>query len=118
MVRSTQPSWRSIRYHGTSSAPAGAPSTSRTPTSSQRATTRLARPAVLIVLALAAARAQLRAEGWTGLVELGMHIQGGLVGPPLEQGQPVGVDDALEDLELLAPGLLHHLGAARLVRLR
>src|SRR5262245_51652912 len=53
-----------------------------------------------------------------GTVELGVHVERGLVDPPLEQRQLVGIHHALEDLELLAAGLLHGLRAAGLVGLR
>src|SRR6266487_3135500 len=48
----------------------------------------------------------------------GMAVLRGLVRPALEQREPVGIGDTLEDLELLAAGLLPRVGAAGLVRLR
>src|SRR5262249_39292233 len=78
----------------------------------------LARPLVLVVLALAPADAQSLRQRWPGLVDLEMGIQGSLVGPAFEQREPVGIHDALKDLELLTAGLLHDLKAARLVDFR
>ena len=67
---------------------------------------------------LHASDAQLRQEWRAGAVQPRMGVEGRLVDPALEQGQAIGVHRALKDLELLAARLLHHLGAAALVRLR
>src|SRR4030095_8471510 len=74
----------------------------------------LARPVLLVVSPFAAAATQRGSERWPRAVEARVHVQRGLVGPALEQGQPVGVRDTLEDLELLAAGLLPGLRAAGL----
>src|SRR5262245_25393399 len=76
----------------------------------------LACPAVLVVLSLAAADPKLRAQRRPRAVELGVCVQRRLIGPALEKSQAVGVDHALEDFELLAARLFHHLGATALVR--
>src|SRR4029453_397405 len=82
-----------------------------------RETSQLARPLVLVVLALAGSRPELRPKGRTRVVQFRVHVQSGLIDPTLQQHQPVGVRHALEDLELLAAGLLGRLRAAGLLRL-
>jgi hypothetical protein len=47
-----------------------------------------------------------------------MHVERGLIGPELQQRELVGVQDALEDLELLTSRLLHDLLASLSHRLR
>src|SRR5262245_21348489 len=78
----------------------------------------LSRAVVFVILALAAADAQIGPERRTRGVELRVRVEGGLVHPALEQRQPIGIRDALKDLELLAAGLFACLRTARLVRLR
>src|SRR5262249_58703163 len=75
-------------------------------------------PAILVVFALAVADAKLRQERWARRVELGVRVERRLIDPTLEQGQAVGIHRALEDLELLAARLLHHLSAPALLPLR
>src|SRR6185503_11870205 len=77
-----------------------------------------ARSVVLVALALANARAQLGRHRRPRLVHLRVHRERLLVGPELQEREPIRVGDALEDLELLAAGLLARLGAAPLVHLR
>src|SRR5207253_142108 len=75
-------------------------------------------PVVLVVFALAIADAQLRPQGRASGVQLRMRVERRLVGPALQQRQLVGIENALEDLELLAAGLLHALLATRFIGLR
>src|SRR3984893_7274676 len=75
-------------------------------------------PLVLVVFALATARAQLRLHGRSSGVQFGMSVESGLVGPALQQSQPVWIERALKDLELLAARFFHALLAARSVYLR
>src|SRR4029079_342781 len=77
-----------------------------------------ARAVVHVVLSLADAGAQLRAQRWAGAIEACMDVERGLVNPALQQHDRVRVSDALEGFELLAARLFHRLRAAGLVRLR
>src|SRR5712691_4995965 len=77
----------------------------------------LSGPVVLIVFALAA-HAQLGSERRARGIQFRVHVERGLIGPALQEHQPVGVRGAPEDLELLAAGLFHRLGAAGDVGLR
>src|SRR5262245_45050742 len=86
--------------------------------SAQAPRSRSANPLVLVILALAAARPQFGKQRRSSAVEARVRFQRRLIAPALEQREPVGVQGALEDLELLAAGLLHHLRAAGAIRLR
>src|SRR5438132_10670884 len=78
----------------------------------------LPRPVILIVFALAAADAQFGPRCRARAVQFCMGIERGLVAPPFEKRQFVGVERALENFELLAAGLFHAFFAAGLHHLR
>ena len=68
-------------------------------------------PIVLVVLSLPTTNTQAFRQRCPRCIDLCMDVERGLVGPQFEQGQLVGVEHALEDLELLAAGFLHDLRA-------
>src|SRR5690349_4270361 len=74
----------------------------------------LPRAVVGVVLALAGAGAQAFGQGRTGGLQLGVLGQRLGAVPQFEQREFVGVLDALEQLEMLAAGVLARLLAARL----
>ncbi|MGA7863437.1 MAG: hypothetical protein WCA23_05505, partial [Stellaceae bacterium] len=55
---------------------------------------------------------------WVAWLQLGVGVECRLVLPQFEQDQLVGIEDALEHLELFAAGILPRDLAARLDRLR
>src|SRR5262244_2118721 len=75
----------------------------------------LAGAVILIVFSLTAPDAQLRAQCRARAVQFGVGVQSRLIGPAFQQCQLVGVEHALEHLELLAAGLFHALFTARLI---
>src|SRR5579883_690828 len=76
-----------------------------------------ARAVIFVILALAGPDPQTRWQWRTRLVEFGVGIERGLIGPPFEQGELIRIEHALEYLELLTTGLLHDLPAAALIEL-
>src|SRR5439155_22882980 len=79
---------------------------------------RLTRPLVFVILARAGAGAQPFRQGRTGRLQFGVVRQRFRAVPQFQQGELVGIEDALEDLELLATRVFPGLLAARLEGLR
>src|SRR3954452_3542119 len=78
----------------------------------------LPRAVVLVILALAGAEPQTFRQRRAGGVALGVRVERRLIAPQFKQRQLVGVERALENLELLAARFLHTCLAARLHRPR
>jgi len=67
---------------------------------------------VFVVFARPAFRTQSGRQRGARFIHAGMHVERGLILPQFQQHQLVGVERALEHLELLAARLFRHVGAA------
>jgi len=72
------------------------------------------RPLVFVILALAGALTQPLGQGRAGRLQFGVVGERFRAVPQFQQGEFVGVEDALEDLEVLAARILLRFQAARL----
>src|SRR3984893_11608620 len=105
-------------YHHYNSPADGTSATTRTRISSAGGLPgALSGPLILVVFALATAGAKLRPQGRSSGVQFGMSVESCLVGPALQQSQPIRIERTLKDLELLAARFFHALLAARSVYL-